>query len=54
VKLKIDSFQVAEKGLEEINRNLTVRYNELNEKLESTFEQVRLTDFQYTLTASLT
>lgn len=40
VKVKIDSFQVAEKALEEINRNLTVRYNELNEKLESTFEQV--------------
>jgi uncharacterized membrane protein (DUF485 family) len=41
-KLKIESFQIAEKALEEINRNLSVRYNELNEKLETTFEQVSL------------
>lgn len=40
VKLKIESFQGAEKVLEEINRNLGIRYNELNEKLETTFEQV--------------
>lgn len=40
VRVKIENFQKAEKALEEINRNLTLRYNELNEKLEGTFEQV--------------